>query len=140
MSGPALGTRDAFFKLRWHTSCWFSRPFPRKDRLNDERCVTHLPRSLRPALSARLTGPGRLSEGAREATYPHGYPNGWDVLAESDDVRRGQVIETNALGQRLAVYRSDVDGTVGVLEAHCPHLGANLARRTVQGAAEVPVS
>ncbi len=71
-------------------------------------------------------------EGYREATYPHPYPNGWYCLAESEDVPRGRTLAVTALGQRFVVYRSDTDGSVGVLDAHCPHLGANLADGVVE--------
>jgi len=83
---------------------------------------THLPSAVLPM----------SSEGYREATYPHPYPNGWYCLAESEDVPRGRTLAVSALGQRFVVYRSDLDGSIGVLDAHCPHLGANLADGVVE--------
>jgi len=71
-------------------------------------------------------------ESYREATYPDPYPNGWYCLAPSEDVARGKTIAATALGQRFVIFRSDRDGTVGVLDAHCPHLGANLADGKVE--------
>jgi len=54
------------------------------------------------------------------------YPNGWFRLAYSHQVRRGEILRTAALGQELVVFRGD-DGKVAVLDAFCPHLGADLA-------------
>lgn len=62
----------------------------------------------------------------RAATYPRPYPNGWYKLCSSDDLAAGQVKYVEAVGQHFAVFRGD-DGKVGVLDAFCPHLGANLA-------------
>ncbi|XP_078670418.1 cholesterol 7-desaturase nvd-like [Branchiostoma floridae x Branchiostoma belcheri] len=56
---------------------------------------------------------------------PPVYPNGWWGILESRFLQRGQVKEVVALGQHLAVFRQE-DGTVSVVDAYCPHLGANL--------------
>jgi len=61
----------------------------------------------------------------RLATYPAPYPNGWYKVASSSDVAIGQVIEAECLSRRFAVFRSE-SGKVSVLDAACPHLGANL--------------
>ncbi|XP_067662113.1 cholesterol 7-desaturase nvd-like [Haliotis asinina] len=57
---------------------------------------------------------------------PPVYPNGWFGLMESFDLAKGQVKEVNALGVHLAVFR-DEEGKAHVVNAYCPHLGANLA-------------
>ncbi|XP_045456200.1 cholesterol 7-desaturase nvd [Melitaea cinxia] len=57
---------------------------------------------------------------------PPPYPNGWFSLVESRDLRVGGVVAVDALGLNLCVYRGE-DGTVRVVDAYCPHLGANLA-------------
>ncbi|XP_076750250.1 cholesterol 7-desaturase nvd [Xylocopa sonorina] len=57
---------------------------------------------------------------------PPVYPNGWFALLESSQLGRGQVKHVAALGQNFAVYRTD-NGTVRILDAYCPHLGANMA-------------
>ncbi|GAB6033146.1 hypothetical protein CHUAL_012755 [Chamberlinius hualienensis] len=54
------------------------------------------------------------------------YPNGWFVIAESRDLKRGSIIPVSALGQDLVVFRGE-DGVIHVTEAYCPHLGASLA-------------
>jgi cholesterol 7-dehydrogenase len=71
-------------------------------------------------------------EKIRGADYPPPYPNGWFSLCSSKDLKKAQVIEADAFGQKLAVYRAE-DGTVGVVDVYCPHLNANLAGGKVVG-------
>jgi len=54
------------------------------------------------------------------------YPNGWFRLAYSHEVARGAIHRTSALGQELIVFRGE-DGKAAVIDAFCPHLGADLA-------------
>ncbi|XP_054263633.1 cholesterol 7-desaturase nvd [Macrosteles quadrilineatus] len=61
----------------------------------------------------------------RIGDLPPVYPNGWFALAESSDVPAGQVKYVEALGENFAVFRSK-DGRAYVLDAYCPHLGANM--------------
>lgn len=68
----------------------------------------------------------------RALTYPPTYPNGWYHLASVDDVKCGQAIQVEALGRKFAVFRT-TSGEIGVLDAFCPHGGANLACGTVAG-------
>jgi phenylpropionate dioxygenase-like ring-hydroxylating dioxygenase large terminal subunit len=56
----------------------------------------------------------------------------WYVAALSRDVRAGQVISTDFANRKLAVYR-DRDGEPHVLDARCPHLGADLSKGAVIG-------
>jgi cholesterol 7-dehydrogenase len=71
-------------------------------------------------------------EAERLASYPPPFPNGWYAVARSADLR-DRPLEVRALGQELVVFRRPSDGRAAVLEAHCPHLGANLALGRVQG-------
>lgn len=71
-------------------------------------------------------------EKIRGKNYPPSYPNGWFSLGSSDSVKKGKVIEVDAFGQKLAVFRGE-DGKVGVLDVYCPHLNANLADGCVKG-------
>jgi cholesterol 7-dehydrogenase len=71
-------------------------------------------------------------ERKRAAAYPPAFPNGWYNLCSSRAVKPGQVIEVEAFGQKLAVFRGE-DGAVGVLDVYCPHLNANLAMGKVKG-------
>ncbi|XP_075989641.1 cholesterol 7-desaturase nvd [Anticarsia gemmatalis] len=56
---------------------------------------------------------------------PPPYPNGWFAVAESRELKVGGVQAVDALGQNLCVYRGE-DGIARVVDAYCPHLGANL--------------
>jgi len=53
------------------------------------------------------------------------YPRGWYVIAESSDLRPGDVKTVKAFGREVVVFRTD-DGEAHVVNAHCPHLGAHL--------------
>ncbi|UYV83026.1 nvd [Cordylochernes scorpioides] len=57
---------------------------------------------------------------------PPVFPNGWYSLAASGQVPVGKVLLVAALGENFAVFR-DSEGRVHVLDAYCPHLGANMA-------------
>jgi len=63
----------------------------------------------------------------RQQTFPPAFPNGWYKLCNANELERGQVKYLEACGQHLAVFRGKDNGKVAVLEAWCPHLGANLA-------------
>ncbi len=68
----------------------------------------------------------------RLATYPLPFPSGWYVLARSDEVTETP-LHVRALGRSLVVYRGKTSGTPVVLDAACPHQGANLAGGKVVG-------
>ena len=53
------------------------------------------------------------------------YPKGWFQVAYSRDVEAGQVIGLHYFGRRLIGYRGG-SGTPYVLDAYCPHLGADI--------------
>lgn len=57
---------------------------------------------------------------------PPPFPNGWYVLAESREVKSGCAISVDCLGENFVVFRSNKSGKVFVLDAYCPHMGANL--------------
>ncbi|MFW6067449.1 MAG: Rieske 2Fe-2S domain-containing protein [Myxococcota bacterium] len=88
------------------------------------------------AAAARLDGTRRPDrdpqlEADRSGTYPAPYPTGWYVLARAQDVRRAPRY-VRALGEHFVLFRT-ATGRIGVLDAHCPHLGANLAGGEVKG-------
>lgn len=56
---------------------------------------------------------------------PPVYPNGWFGLMRSDELPVGTTRSVNAIGQHFALFR-DERARVHVLDAYCPHLGANL--------------
>ena len=81
--------------------------------------------------------PTAASEAARLQTYPPPYPDSWYVLCRSGEVK-DNVLSVHALGQRFVVFR-DAEGVAVVLDAHCPHLGADLGLgRVVDGCVECP--
>ncbi len=53
------------------------------------------------------------------------YPRGWYTIADSDDVKVGDVKAVHAFGREFVVFRGE-SGQAQVLNAHCPHLGAHL--------------
>jgi 3-ketosteroid 9alpha-monooxygenase subunit A len=59
--------------------------------------------------------------------FPFPIPNGWFAVAYSDELTPGKVIPLRYFGEDLVAFRAQ-SGPVRVLEAYCPHLGANLAR------------
>uniref|UniRef100_A0A7S2SU68 cholesterol 7-desaturase n=1 Tax=Rhizochromulina marina TaxID=1034831 RepID=A0A7S2SU68_9STRA len=64
----------------------------------------------------------------RLQSYQFAYPNGWYRLLNSDELAPGQVKHVMALGREFAVFRTACrEKRAAVLDAHCPHLGANLA-------------
>ena len=81
-----------------------------------EKNISNLPEPP-PSLHIRSKEAGEI---------PPPFPNGWFMLCESNELKRGQVLRKQALGKEYAVYRGE-DGIARVLDAFCPHLGANLA-------------
>lgn len=69
----------------------------------------------------------RVSEAVRLESYPHPYPSGWYRLASTDSLRRGEIRYIECLGGQYVVWREEDGDAVHVLDAHCPHLGANFA-------------
>lgn len=65
----------------------------------------------------------------RAASYTNApYPNGWYKVSDSWSLKRGEIKEIRVLGQVLVLYRTnDEEGRAVVLDAYCPHLGANLS-------------
>ncbi len=58
--------------------------------------------------------------------YPFpAYPNGWFRVAYSDELGAGEVQPLQYFGKKLVLFRTE-DGEPNVLDAHCPHLGADL--------------
>jgi nitrite reductase/ring-hydroxylating ferredoxin subunit len=54
------------------------------------------------------------------------YPKGWFQVAYSRDIAVGDVASLHYFGSRLICYRGE-SGAVHVLDAYCPHLGADIA-------------
>ena len=56
---------------------------------------------------------------------PPPYPNGWFALLRSRELKAGATTSVNSLGQNFAIFR-DEGGKIYIMDAYCPHLGANL--------------
>jgi nitrite reductase/ring-hydroxylating ferredoxin subunit len=71
--------------------------------------------------------------------FPFGIPFSWYQLAFSDDLAPGGVERLRAFGRDLVLFRT-MDGSVGLLDAYCPHMGAHLAEggKVVGDALECP--
>lgn len=67
-------------------------------------------------------------EEREERTYPFAdFPNGWYVLANSNEIRAGDVKPFHYFGKDLVIYRGD-NNKVHIVDAYCPHLGAHLGK------------
>jgi 3-ketosteroid 9alpha-monooxygenase subunit A len=58
-------------------------------------------------------------------TYFDKYPRGWFVVAYSHEVETNAVKSLEYFGQRLVAFR-DSNDTLAILDAYCPHLGADM--------------
>ena len=56
---------------------------------------------------------------------PPPYPNGWYDVMRSCDLPLKAARAVSLLGENFAVYRGE-EGRVSIVDAYCPHLGANL--------------
>lgn len=62
------------------------------------------------------------------ASYPSAFLGGWYAFAHAEQLKPGQVISFDIDGESLVAFRSRSNPAhVGVLDRHCPHLGADLA-------------
>lgn len=61
-----------------------------------------------------------------KGNLPPPFPNGWYCVAWSREIEEKGVKNVEALGQHFAVFRGE-NGEAYVLDAYCPHLGANIA-------------
>jgi 3-ketosteroid 9alpha-monooxygenase subunit A len=57
---------------------------------------------------------------------PGRYARGWHVVLFSQELKTGEVKKLRYFDRDLVAYRGE-SGQVAILDAHCPHLGANLA-------------
>lgn len=78
-------------------------------------------------------------EAHRRKHFPMPYPNGWFGIGSAKDLKPGQHKSFSALGKDFVVFRGE-NGKVGVLDAHCPHIGAHLGEggRVVGNCIECP--
>ena len=67
------------------------------------------------------------------------YPNGWYKILDDHEIKKEKVVSVNLCGKKMVAFRTK-EGKVGVLDAYCPHLGADLGvhGRVVDGCVECP--
>lgn len=59
------------------------------------------------------------------------FGRGWHCLGEADDYRDGQLHTLNIFGTRLLAFATST-GEISVLDAYCPHMGADLSKGTIE--------
>lgn len=71
--------------------------------------------------------------------FPFPIPNGWFQVGYSDELAEGKVEGLRYFGRELVLFR-DAEGSARLMDAHCPHLGAHLAKggEVVDGALRCP--
>ncbi len=74
-----------------------------------------------------------LLEARRTDSYPYPYPTGWYRLASTDSLRPGEIRYIECLGKQFVLWRERASGEIHLMDAFCPHLGANLAQGRVRG-------
>ena len=67
-----------------------------------------------------------MSEHTYAYLEPGRYARGWHIALFSQELAVGEVKPLHYFEQDLIAYRGE-SGRVAILDAHCPHLGANLA-------------
>ena len=75
-----------------------------------------------------LFDPARRVHAVRQKSrrFPFPIPNGWFIVARSDELQAGEVQALYVFGRDLVLFRTE-SGEPRLLDAHCPHLGAHLA-------------
>jgi 3-ketosteroid 9alpha-monooxygenase subunit A len=59
------------------------------------------------------------------------YGRGWHCLGEAQDYRDGKLHTLNIFGSRLLAFATSA-GQISVIDAHCPHMGADLSTGTLE--------
>jgi phenylpropionate dioxygenase-like ring-hydroxylating dioxygenase large terminal subunit len=67
-------------------------------------------------------------------SYPAPFLGGWYAIAHKKELPPGKTLAMNIDGEELVVFRSETNpDELGVLDRHCPHLGADLGQGKVCG-------
>ncbi len=98
---------------------------PQSDRGSVSREFAGLPMPTDQDLVFDQARRPRATRGAGRR-FPFPIPNGWFIVARSDELEAGEVMPLFYFGRDLVLYRT-AGGEPRLLDAHCPHLGANLA-------------
>jgi 3-ketosteroid 9alpha-monooxygenase subunit A len=70
--------------------------------------------------------PSNMSNPKYAFLKPGNYARGWHVVLFSQELKTGDVTKLHYFERDLVAYRGE-SGAVGIVDAHCPHLGANFA-------------
>ena len=63
---------------------------------------------------------------AKNPRFPFtAFPVGWHQVGRIDEIAQGEMKTVQAFGEQLVLFRGE-DGTAGLIEAYCPHMGAHL--------------
>lgn len=60
------------------------------------------------------------------------YARGWHVVGASKDFN-SEPTQLDYFGRRMVAYRGVDDGQIHILDAYCPHMGADMSRGKVEG-------
>lgn len=61
------------------------------------------------------------------------FARGWHVMGLASEFEAGKAKTLDYFGTRLVGYRGEDDGEVHILDAFCPHMGADLSKGCVKG-------
>jgi cholesterol 7-dehydrogenase len=93
-------------------------------KLSQEIVIVYNPDSSEKIPNGKL-----LARAARSRTsgkIPPAYPTGWYKVEYARSLKVGEVRYIEFMGEHLVLFRGE-SGKVSILDAYCPHLGANLS-------------
>jgi len=68
----------------------------------------------------------RAARSRKSGNIPHPFPTGWYRVEDATVLKPGELKYIEFLGEHLVLYRGE-NGKAAILDAYCPHLGANIA-------------
>jgi len=83
------------------------------------------------ATNAVNTTPIRVPYKIEAAQVPERYARGWHCLGKASDYTE-QPRKLEYFGTKLVAFRGEADNTVHIVDAYCPHMGADLSLGTVK--------
>jgi 3-ketosteroid 9alpha-monooxygenase subunit A len=64
---------------------------------------------------------------------PNRYARGWHCLGLAQEFKDGKPHKLDIFGTKLVAFQGALDGQVHILDAYCPHMGADLSTGEVKG-------
>jgi 3-ketosteroid 9alpha-monooxygenase subunit A len=83
-------------------------------------------------MAAVIKAGSKLIHTIEAGTLPDRYARGWHCLGLASDYKDGKPHSLNIFGTRLVAYMGE-NGEISILNAWCPHMGADLALGCVKG-------